>query len=89
MKAVLVTTKHRGVFFGFILAAHELEETLVLERCRCAIRWHSSVRGFLGLAKTGPSANCMVGAEAPRVVLHDVTSVTDCTEEAIAAWTRA
>jgi hypothetical protein len=85
---VLVTTQHRGVFFGF--ADHsELENKakIRLTRVRNCISWHSSVGGFLGLAAVGPSSNCKIGAEASETVLHDITSVTLCSEKATAAWT--
>ena len=86
MKAVLVTTLHRGVFFGFVDPDKVTEKTLVLERCKCCIYWSASVRGFLGLAATGPDCNCKIGAEAPKVIVHDVTSVTDVSEKAVEAW---
>jgi hypothetical protein len=86
---VLVTTQHRGVFFGHADASTLAERTITLERCRCCISWSASVGGFLGLAKTGPNSQCKIGTEATEVLLHDVTSVTKCTEEATAAWTKA
>jgi hypothetical protein len=85
---VLVTTKHRGVFFGFVDPDQKAERTLTLEKARCAIRFGTK-DGFLELAKTGPTANSRVGAEAPSVLLHDITSVTDCTEAATKAWVAA
>lgn len=83
---VLVTTAHRGVFFGWLPNDHnEDAKTLVLNDCRNAIHWSGS-KGFLGLAAHGPESGSRVGATAPRVRLHDVTSVTECTPEAAKKW---
>lgn len=86
---VLVTTQHRGVFFGHADSAKLADRTLTLERCRCCISWSANVGGFLGLAATGPNRDCKIGTEAPEVLLHDVTSVTKCSGEAAEAWTKA
>lgn len=86
MKPVLVTTQHRGVFYGHLPAeADETARTLVLYRCRNAIYW-SGKRGFLGLASDGPEPDSRIGAVAPRVLLHDVTSVSECTAKAGEKW---
>ena len=85
MKPVLVTTAHRGVFYGYIREDQTAEKTLALEKCRCAIYW-SGTKGFLGLAAHGPEANSTIGAIAPKVLLHDVTSVSECTPEAAEIW---
>lgn len=85
-KAVLVTTQHRGVFYGRLENGQEENaRSLVLIGCRNAIYW-AGKRGFLGLASHGPESGSKVGTAAPRVVLHDVTSVTDCTDEAAKKW---
>lgn len=88
-KAVLVTTQHRGVFFGRLENGQdENARSLVLIGCRNAIYWSKQTGnlGFLGLAAEGPGEGSTVGATAPRVLLHDVTSVTDCTEAATKKW---
>ncbi len=86
MKAVLVTTVHRGVFFGELEDGQdENAKTLVLINCRNAIYW-SGKKGFLGLAADGPEKNSRIGSEAPRVLLHDVTSVSDVTDAGAEAW---
>jgi hypothetical protein len=80
---VLVTTQHRGVFFGR-LTNYEVERekrTVTLQNCRNVIYW-SGARGFLGLAAHGPENGSRVGSVAPVVLLHDVTSVTLCTDTA-------
>lgn len=86
MNPVLVTTEHRGVFFGWLPKdADAAQKTLTLQRCRCAIYW-AGTRGFLGLAAHGPDEGSRIGAEAPSVMLHDITSVSWCTAEAAERW---
>ena len=85
-KPVLVTTAHRGVFFGNLSADQDEDaKTLVLTHCRNAIYWSGS-QGFLGLAAHGPEEGSKIGATAKSVRLHDVTSVTECTNKAAAKW---
>lgn len=86
---VLVTTVHRGVFFGFADETKLGDKSISLTKCRNCLRWHESVGGFLGLASKGPSKQCRIGTEAKEVFLHDITSVTHCSDEAVAAWTNA
>ena len=88
-KAVLVTTEWRGVFFGWLVTAADYnrkDRRIVLHRARNIIYW-AGTHGFLGLAASGPEATSKVGSEAPRVELHGVTSVTDCTAAAVQAFT--
>ena len=86
---VLITTKHRGVFFGWVDRNQKHNLSLVVKKCRNCIRWSSSIGGFLGLAAVGPNADCKIGSEAPEVILHDITSVSDVTAEAVDAWAKA
>lgn len=84
---VLVTTAHRGVFFGFADPDEtESKEEIRLHKCRNCLSWDSSIGGFLGLASVGPSDKCRIGSQATSVLLHDITSVAECTVEASAAW---
>lgn len=83
---VIVTTAHRGVFYGLLSDDQDrTSKALTLTNCRNAIYW-SGKRGFLGLASHGPEGGSTIGATAPRVLLHDVTSVTECTEAAANKW---
>lgn len=83
---VLVTTQHRGVFFGRVPNDQDLTaRTMTLSGCRNAIYWAGS-QGFLGLAANGPEEGSRVGATAPTVLLHDITSVSRCTDAAAKAW---
>ena len=85
-KAVLVTTAHRGVFFGTLAEDQDWQnkEKLVLLKCRNIIYW-SGKKGFLGVAVDGPESGSRIGSTAEKVLLNNITSVTECTDKAAAA----
>lgn len=85
-RPVLVTTAHRGVFFGY--AEKVGGATIKLRKARNCIYWGQDVRGFLGLASAGPTKSCRVGPAAD-IELRDITCVAACTPEAVAAWEEA
>lgn len=82
-RPVLVTTAHRGVFFGY--AKNTTGETIELKRARNCIYWSQEIKGFLGLAATGPNNNCRIGPSAD-ITLRNITSVSDVTPAAVIAW---
>lgn len=82
-RAVMVTTAHRGVFFGY--ATDVDGETIALSRARLCVYWSSDVRGFMGLAATGPTAKCRIGPPAD-IVLRNITAVLTVTPKAEKAW---
>lgn len=89
MRAILVTTQHRGVFFGYIEDDADLAATtLALKNARMAIRW-GTTGGVAQLAETGPTNNSMVGSRADIPALHDVTAVWHVTDDAAKAWEAA
>ena len=85
-KGVLVTTEFRGVFFGFAIDTNG--DTIKLRDARNCIYWSSDVGGFQGLAETGPSSGCRIGAKAD-IELRKITCVAACTDAAVAAWVGA
>ena len=85
-RPVVVTTTHRGVFFGY--ATDVDGEIIKLRAARNCIYWSTDVKGFMGLAAAGPNKNCKVGPSAD-ISLRDITSVMECTPEATAAWESA
>lgn len=85
-RPVVVTTTHRGVFFGY--AESTSGETIHLKRARLCVYWSSDLRGFMGLASVGPSKNCKVGPAAD-IELRDITSVVECSPEATEKWEAA
>lgn len=85
-RGVLVTTQHRGVFFGY--AFNTGGATIKLRAARNCLYWPASNKGFMGLANMGPVDGARVGPAAD-VELRDITSVAECTPQAIAAWEKA
>ncbi len=86
LQAVLVTTAHRGVFFGYTDDASG--DVIHLQRARNCVYWAASVKGFLGLAAHGPNAECRIGPAAD-IELRNITCVARCTSEAVEAWESA
>ena len=83
-KQVVVTTSHRGVFFG-TLAKREGSD-VELENARVCIYWTRETRGFVGLAKTGPLGDSRVSRSCPRMAISSVTSIMECTQESVTRW---
>lgn len=84
-KAVLVTTAHRGVFFGYLVGTPS-KAKVKLTSARNCVYWSADVKGVFGLAVTGPSATCKVGPAVPELELLDVTSVSTVAPEAQQKW---
>lgn len=85
-RPVLVTTVHRGVFFGYALVTDGA--TIKLRRARNCIYWPRDTKGFLGLASTGPGSDARIGPAAD-IELRDITCVAEVTAEAAKAWETA
>jgi len=85
-RAVVVTTAHRGVFFGY--ATKTDGPTIKLEKARNCVYWSSDVKGFMGLASGGPTASCKIGPAAD-IELRDITSVVECSPVAVDAWEKS
>lgn len=86
-RAVVVTTAHRGVFFGY--TGDVDGETIELRRARLCVHWSTDVRGFMGLAAGGPSKGCRIGPAVPVITLRAITSVIECSDQATRAWESA
>jgi hypothetical protein len=85
-RAVIVTTEHRGVFFGY---ANDIDgETIKLRAARLCVYWSADLRGFMGLASVGPSKDCKIGPAAD-ITLRKITSVVEVTPQAIERWEAA
>ena len=85
-RPVIVTTAHRGVFFGY--ASKTDGETIKLDRARLCVYWSAECKGFMGLAANGPTANCKIGPAAD-ITLRNITSVLEVSPAAVAAWEAA
>lgn len=84
-RPVLVTTAHRGVFFGY--AVNTKGDTIKLRAARNCIQWRG-LKGFLALATEGPNDSCRIGPSAD-FEARNVTGVAECLPEAVKAWERA
>lgn len=90
MTPIMVTTLHKGVFFGYYPADGDREATTVtLEKAQMAVYWPPEQRGVLGLAANGPVDGSRITPAVPEITLQDVTSLTVCSEEAAKAWEKA
>jgi hypothetical protein len=85
-RAVIITTAHRGVFFGYTKDTDG--EQITLSRARLCLYWSSDVKGFMGLAANGPSKSCRIGPAAD-ITLRSITAVLEVTPDAIAKWEAA
>lgn len=85
-KPVLVTTEFRGVFFGYVKEDKKLPDEITLTNVRNCIYWSADIGGFLGLAETGPSNSCKIGAQVDELRLFKVTSVSPVSPEAEKRW---
>jgi len=96
---VVVTTAHRGVFFGEVVSYNLATEvvspdgtttknpsTITLKDCRVVVYWPAEVRGFVGLAYTGPLQGSRISPPAPMAQYTDITGLLACTPQAAAAW---
>lgn len=83
-KPLVVTTLHKGVFFGYGVPGDGL--TIRIEKARMCSYWSADMKGMPGLASIGPSKNCKVGLAVPAITLRDVTGVFECTPEAAEKW---
>jgi hypothetical protein len=85
-KKCVVTTAHRGVFFGEVLAYNEATKVIDIKDCRVAVYWPAEVRGFVGLAFTGPLEGARISPPAPLSQFTDVTGILSCTDASIKEW---
>ena len=83
-RPVLVTTEFRGVFFGY--AVDTSGDPITLGNARNCIYWTSANGGFLGLASEGPAKGARIGARVDQIELRKITSVSEVTPAAAAAW---
>jgi hypothetical protein len=85
-RPVIVTTAHRGVFFGY--ATDTDGPQIALTKSRLCLYWTTDVQGFMGLAAKGPTKSCRIGPPAD-ITLRDITAVLEVAPEAVTAWESA
>jgi len=94
MIPAVITTKHRGVFFGHL--KNGVPETLgegdslAVSGIRMCVYWSKGMRGVLGLASKGPDASCRITAKVSgETRLYGVTAVFPASETAARKWEEA
>lgn len=92
-RPVLVTTTHKGVFFGY-LASKVSKERVTITRGRNVVFFDANTKGFMGLAENGPTDGCRIGpAVIGKSTLFDITGVFEVSSAAVpkfeaAPWSR-
>ena len=84
-RAVVVTTKDKGVFFGYVKDESQAPEQITLTKMRNCIYWPTQTKGFMGLASDGPHRDAKVGPPAD-IELRKVTAVVEVTPSAEKVW---
>lgn len=84
---LVVTTKHKGVFFGYGVYAGE--EITVLENARMVVYWSPDTKSVVGLAANGPSKSCRISPAVPSITIRDVTAGIVCSADAAAKFEAA
>lgn len=85
--AMVVTTEHKGVFFGY---AERTENKIIrLENARMCVHWPEKNRGVMGLAGSGPMSGARVTQAIPGITLHGITAIMEVAPEAVKAWESA
>lgn len=87
-RAVLVTTEHRGVFFGYLVSGTvPSKEKVQITDMRNCVSWSQEMHGVFGLAAFGPSKSCRIGPKVPdETTLWDITSCVTVSADAVARW---
>ena len=85
-KAVIVTTEHRGVFFGFVKDDKKAPSEITITEMRNVIYWPKEVDGVFGLASNGPNKDTKLGARIKEIKLYKVTSVFEVEPDALKKW---
>ena len=82
---LVVTTAHRGVFFGYGNPAIS-GQSIRLERARMCVYWSADVKGVVGLAANGPTTRCKISPAAPAIILEGVTAIMEVSGAAAKQW---
>ena len=78
---LVITTKHRGVFFGY--GTYSGEEVVTLENARMVVYWSASTKSVVGLGAFGPDRSCRISPSVPCITVRDVTAGIVCTDSAV------
>lgn len=71
-KAWVLTTVHKGVFFGY--GEYNGDSIVTLTNARMVVYWSPSSKSVVGLAAMGPDAACRISPQVPSIIIRDVTA---------------
>ena len=81
LRPVVVTTAHRGVFFGYLDENYKRGDTVIdLIKARNVLYWPRENHGFMGLAESGPRRGARIGPAVKSIELRDITSIMECSD---------
>ena len=83
-RPVVVSTAHRGIFFGYT-EEKGTPETLTLNGARMIVYHSRDSHGFIGIASRGPGEDAKVSPSVAKLGLRNVTAIVDATPEAAVA----
>lgn len=89
VRAVVVCTARRGVFFGYTSEPLDViidRRTVALARPRMCVYWSAATRGILGLAAIGPQEGSRISMQPPEMTVNEITAVIVCSDEARDRW---
>ena len=86
-RPVLVTTTHKGVFFGYVSESTTNKESFNLKQAKMAIYW-GTTKGVMQLANTGPTSLSIISKPAD-IEVRGVNLVMEVTPEAEEVWKKA
>lgn len=83
--AVLITTSHRGVYFGYIDESDiDTRPTLRVSNMRHVYYWAKGLAGIYELPTKGPpNGSRLTATPVPEISIDAVANVAPCTPEAI------
>jgi len=85
--AVVVTTEHRGIFFGYAQGHLSLTaDTIVLHNARMCAYYSADTHGSAGLISGGPADGSRVSPQVAEIGLRGVISIAPASDDAITAW---
>jgi len=88
MKPVLITTKNRGIYYGYLL--HDQGPVAcTLTRARVVATWDCGHEGFLALAVRGPRGRAEVSPQCEELTIYDIDTVALVTDAAAEEWDNA
>lgn len=89
-RPVVVFDTHRGIYFGYMVEEFNAGRSVVLEGFRHCFEFRTeAAKGSYSLVTHGPGRGSKIGPPCPRVTVHDVAKVCECTAVAAEGWEAA